>query len=96
MDNLEPKLRNICEYFGISKVLFIEDAIKEKIMRYLNADGEFKPRKALNDKGEEIIVIDSSSPLYVDCIEVSSNTIPAHTFISLLHDEIIYLDNADT
>lgn len=95
MDNLEPKLRNICEYFGISKVMFIEDAIKEKIMRYLNADGEFKPRKALNDKGEEIIVIDSSSPLYVNCVEVSSKTTPMHTFISLPHDDIAYLDDTD-
>ena len=96
MNNLESKLCNICEYFGISKVMFIEDAIKEKVMRYLNADGEFNPRKALNDKGEEIIVLDDSSPLYADCVEVSNMTIPIHTFILLPHDEVVYLDSEDT
>lgn len=95
MDNLEPKLRNICEYFGISKVMFIEDAIKEKVMRYLNADGEFNPRKALTDNGEEIIVLDDSSPLYADCIEVSNKTTPTHTFVSLPHDDIIYVGGED-
>ena len=76
--------------------MFIEDAIKEKVMRYLNVDGEFNPRKALNDKGEEIIVLDDSSPLHTDCIEVSDKTIPIHTVISLTHDEVIYLDNDDS
>ena len=96
MNNLEPKLCNICEYFGISKVMFIEDAIKEKVMRYLNVDGKCKPRNAVDDSGKEIIVLDDSSPLYADCIEVSNKTTPIHTFISLPHDEIVYLDSEDT